>query len=519
MAGVAGAASFGPGGIEGRGWRRRWGRPGRRGGRGAGCWGRCGLAAVKLAVHLAVAGRYGWHRDELYYAATGRHLALGYPDFPPVTPLLARLSEVLFGESLAGFRVLPALAGAVMVVLAGLAARELGGGPAAQVLAGLAALCSPMLLGANAMFQTVSFDQLAWVVVLWLFARLLRTGDRRWWLAVGAAVGVGLETKFTMLTLALGIAVGVLATPARRDLRTPWPWLGAGIALLLLAPNLAWQVGNGWPTLEFLHHQTAEVAAEESPLTFLGDTLLLAGPLALPLCLVGWWVLWSRIRFRALAWACLVPPAVVLATQAKAYYVGPLYPLLLAAGSVGVEALAARRGRPWLLKAVAAGLLVGGLVAAPIALPVLPTSRTVDLGLAGVREDWAEMLGWPELAATVAAARDRLPPSQRDRAAIVAGNYGEAGAIDRYGPRLGLPPATSGHNGYWSWAGDGRPGAPLVAVGIPVERLAGLCDGARQVATLDNPRRVPNEERGQPVVTCQSTRMPLRAWPPLRHLG
>jgi len=483
-------------------------------------WSSCsGWRGSKLAVHLAVAGRYGWHRDELYYAAAGRHLALGYPDFPSVTPLLARVSEVLFGGSLAGFRVLPAVAGVAMVVLAGLLARELGGGAAAQALAGLAALCSPMLLGANAMFQTVSFDQLAWVVVLYLFARRLRTGDPRWWLGVGAAVGVGLETKFTMLTLALGIAAGVLATPVRRDLGTPWPWLGAGIALLLLVPNLVWQAGNGWPTLEFLHHQTAEVAAEESPLSFVADTVLLAGPPALLLCLGGWWVLWSRAGYRALAWVCLVPPLVVLATQAKAYYVGPLYPLLLAAGAVGVEALAARRGRPWLLRAAAAAVLVGGLVAAPIALPVLPTARMVDLGLAGVREDWAEMLGWPELAATVAAAWERLPPTQRARASIVTRNYGEAGAIDLYGPRLGLPAATSGHNGYWFWAGDGRPGAPLVAVGIPAEQLAGLCEHAQRVATLDNPYGVDNEERGRPVVTCAATRMPLRAWPPLRHFG
>jgi 4-amino-4-deoxy-L-arabinose transferase-like glycosyltransferase len=478
-----------------------------------------GLGAVKLAVHLATAGRYGWHRDELYYAAAGRHLAFGYPDFPPVTPLLARLSELVFGGSLAGFRVLPALAGAAMVVLAGLLARELGGGRAAQVLAGLAALCSPMLLGANAMLQTVSFDQLAWVVVLWLFARLLRTGDPRWWLAVGAAVGVGLETKFTMLTLALGIAVGTLATPVRRHLGTPWPWLGAGTALLLLAPNLVWQAVNGWPTLEFLDHQTARVAAEESPITFVRDTLLLAGPVALALFASGLWVLWSRVRYRALCWACLVPPVVVLATQAKAYYVGPLYPVLLAAGAVGVEALAARRGRAWLTRSAAVAVVVGGLVAAPIALPVLPARQMVDVGLAGAREDWAEMLGWPELAATVAAAWNRLPASERARASIVTGNYGQAGAIDLYGPELGLPAATSGHNGYWFWATDGQPGAPLVAVGIPVERLAGLCDGARQVATLGNPYGVANEERGGPVVVCPATRVPLRAWPPLRHFG
>ena len=478
-----------------------------------------GLAGVKLAVQLAVAGRYGWHRDELYYAAAGRHLAFGYPDFPPGTPLLARGAEIVFGGSLAGFRVLPAVAGAVMVGLAGLLARELGGGPSSQVLAGVAALCSPMLLGANALFQTVTFDQLAWVVVLYLFARLLRTGEPRWWLGIGAAVGAGLEIKFTMFTLALGLAVGTLATPLRRQLGTPWPWLGAGVALLLLAPNLVWQAANDWPTLEFLHNQTAEVAAEESPLTFLGETLLLVGPPALPLCLGGLWVLWSRVRYRALAWVCLVPPVVVLLSQAKAYYVGPLYPLLLAAGAVGVEALAARRGRPWLLRAAAAALLVGGLVAAPIALPVLPTARMVDLGLADARDDWAEMLGWPELAATVASARNQLPPAQRARAVILTANYGEAGAIDRYGPGLGLPPATSGHNGYWFWARDAQPGTPLVAVGIPVERLAGLCEGARQVATLDNPYGVANEERGQPVVVCAATRMRLRAWPELRRYG
>jgi 4-amino-4-deoxy-L-arabinose transferase-like glycosyltransferase len=352
-----------------------------------------GLAAVKLAVHLAAAGRYGWHRDELYYAAAGRHLDFGYPDFPPVTPLLARLSELAFGGSLVGFRLLPAVAGAAMVVLGGLLARELGGGSAAQVLAGLAALASPMLLGANALMQTVSFDQLAWVVVLYLLVRLLRSGDPRWWLAVGAAVGVGLQTKFTMFTLALGIAVGVLATPARRQLGTRWPWLGAGIAAALLAPNLVWQAATGWPTLEFLDHQTTDVAAEESPLSFVLDTLLLVGPPALPLALGGLWVLLASARYRVLGWACLVPPVVVLVTQAKAYYVGPLYPLLLAAGAVGAEALAARRGRRWPVRVAAAALVVGGLVAAPVALPVLPARQMVDLGLAEVREDWAEMLG------------------------------------------------------------------------------------------------------------------------------
>jgi hypothetical protein len=261
------------------------------------------------------------------------------------------------------------------------------------------------------------------------------------------------------------------------------------------------------------------VAAEESPLSFALDTLLLVGPLALPPALGGLWVLLASPRYRVLGWACLVPPVVVLVTQAKAYYVGPMYPLLLAAGAVGAEALAARRGRRWPVRAAATALVVGGLVAAPVVLPVLPARQMVDLGLAEVREDWAEMLGWPELAATVATAWNQLPPSARSRASIVTGNYGQAGAVDLFGPDLGLPAATSGHNGYWFWAGDGQPGAPVVAVGIPAERLAGLCDGARQVATLDNPYAVANEERGRPVVLCPSARVPLRSWPYLRHFG
>lgn len=210
-------------------------------------------------------------------------------DYPSLTPVLARLSLALFGPSVFGLRLFPALAGVALVVLAGLMARELGGGRFAQLLAAGAALASPMLLGANWLFQTVTFDQLAWTVALLLAARLVRTGEARWWLAVGAAVGVGLEAKYTALVLGLGLAVGALATPIRRQLLTPWPWLGAVAALLLLTPNLVWQAQNGWPSVAFIVGHPQHQADSFSPPVFLAQQLALVGPLALPLWLAGWY--------------------------------------------------------------------------------------------------------------------------------------------------------------------------------------------------------------------------------------
>lgn len=481
-----------------------------------------GLALVKLVAQLSVAARYGFHRDELYYLAAGRHPSLGYVDYPPVTAMVARLSTIVFGHSLFGLRVWPAVAGAVIVVLAGLIARELGGGRFAQFLAASLVLISPMFLGGNSMFQTVTFDQLMWAICMYLVARLLaRGGSARLWLAIGVVLGVGVETKYTILVLIAGLAVGLVLTGQRRWLATPWPWLAALIAAAMLAPNLAWQAAHGWPTLEFLGNHDAAMAAENPPTRFLSEQLLLIGLPAVPLWIAGLVHLLRSQRFRMLGFAAVVVLVVLLLQRAKSYYAGPIYPLLLAAGAVSFERLLAARANPArrrrLIRSLVGALAIFTVVAVPISLPVLPVRTMVSLHLDEARTDYADMVGWPELVGTVAAAYHALPADERGTAAIVAANYGEAGAIDWFGPRLGLPSAVSGHDTYWFWRPRHQPAGPLVAIGYDAQDLQSLCGNLRQVGTVTNNAGANNEERGGPVFLCRDLRTPLYSWPAFRR--
>jgi Dolichyl-phosphate-mannose-protein mannosyltransferase len=481
-----------------------------------------GLAVVKLIVQLSVAGRYGFHRDELYYLAAGQHPSLGYVDYPPVTAMVARLSTVVFGHSLVGLRVWPAMAGAVIVVLGGLIARELGGGRFAQALAAFLVLCSPMFLGSNSMLQTVSFDELTWALCLYLVARLLaRGGPPRLWLAIGVAFGIGLETKYTILVLAIGLAVGLVLTSERRWLVTPWPWLAALIAATLLAPNLVWQATHGWPTLEFLGNHNAEMAAENPPTRFLSEQLLLIGFAVVPLWIAGFVHLLRCPRFRSLGLAAVVVILVLLVQRAKSYYAGPVYPLLLAAGAVWFERFLSRRASPRQrrrnLRALIVALALSSVIAAPFALPVLPVHQMVRYHLDELRTDYAEMVGWPELVGRVASVYLSLPASERATARVLAANYGEAGAVDWFGPRLGLPPAISGHDTFWFWRPRHPTVGPLITLGYESSELRELCGDLRQVGTITNSAGAANEERGGPVFLCRDLRIPLESWSSFRR--
>jgi hypothetical protein len=481
-----------------------------------------GLAVVKLVVQLAVAGRYGFHRDELYYLAAGQHPSLGYVDYPPVTAMVARLSTLVFGHSLVGLRVWPAAAGAVVVVLAGLIARELGGRRFAQILAAVLVLCSPMFLGGNSMLQTVTFDELMWAICIYLVARLLsRGGPPRLWLAIGVAFGVGLETKYTILVLAMGLAVGLVLTAQRHWLVTPWPWLAALIAAAFLAPNLVWQATHGWPTLEFLGNHNAEMAAENPPVRFLSEQLLLIGFAIVPLWIAGLVHLLRSPRFRMLGLAAAVVMLVLLVQRAKSYYAGPVYPLLLAAGAISFERFLSghesERGRRRRVRWLIAALAISSIVAAPFALPVLPLDQMVHYHLDELRTDYADMVGWPELVGTLDAAYRSLPPDERATARVLASNYGEAGAVDWFGPQLGLPPAISGHDTFWFWRPRHEIVGPLITVGYQSPELRTLCGDLRQVATVTNSAGARNEERGGSVFLCRDLRIPLDAWPAFRR--
>jgi 4-amino-4-deoxy-L-arabinose transferase-like glycosyltransferase len=465
-----------------------------------------GMAALVLALHLATNGLYDFHRDSLYYMDSARHPAWGYVDYPPVTPTIARLSLWLFGPSVWGLRFWPSLAGAVMVGLASLIASELGGGRPARLLAAAGAATSLVLLGANWLFQTVTFDELVWLTSLWIVARLLRTDDKRLWIALGVALGIGLETKYTVVGLIAGLFVGTVATPLRRQLATPWPWLGVGVAFLIFLPNMLWQIGNDWPSVQYTFNHKSSQSVDFSPLTFLVQQLALIGPIAIPVWVAGLsWLLVSPAR-RMLGIAALAIFVIYLFVG-KSYYVGPLHPFLIAAGACAIEAWT-QNGWRWLRRATAAALAVQALVLLPLALPILPEPIMARSPLAQARTDFAATIGWHDLVAQVAAIYHHLTPDEQATAVILANNYGEAGAVNTYGPALGLPTAVSGELSYFYWKPRSLDG-PVIAIGLDPAFLLTLFAQCDSAGTLSNSYQLQNEEYGAPLLVCRQPKLPL----------
>jgi 4-amino-4-deoxy-L-arabinose transferase-like glycosyltransferase len=447
------------------------------------------IAAAVVLAHLATSRGYGYFRDELYYLACSEHPALGYVDHPPLLDLLLRPLRALLGDSLPALRLLPALAAGATVLLTACAVGRLGGGRLARVLALVAVAAGPIYVGTFAILTPNALDVVAWTVVLLLVLRLLSTDDDRLWIAVGAAIGLGFETKHGMAFLAIGLAAGLLATPARRRLRSPWLWAGVATALAVAAPHLAWQAAHGWPTLEFMANARRDKNLARGPLAFVGEQMTVLGPLAAPIWIAGLVSCWRRDggRLRAIACAYAATLALLIAGGGKAYYLTSFYPVLFAAGAVAIER-ASRRRAPALGLAVL--VLATDLAAAPLAKALLPEEAVVRwqaaLGLdprLGVDErnalgalpqQFADQHGWPELAADVARVYRALPDYDRARACIVASNYGEAAAIDFFGPALGLPRAVSPHNSYWLWGRRDCDFTVAIVVGYEPEQVAAM---------------------------------------------
>jgi len=460
---------------------------------------------------MAVADRYGWHRDELYYLASSRHPALGYVDYPPITPLLARLDQAIFPGSLPALRLLTVLAGAAIIVVAALIARELGGNRLAQTLAAMAVLISPMFVGANILYQTVSFDELVWALVCLLFVRLLRGADRREWLLLGLVFGIGLETKYTVIGLGIAMLVGLLATKSRWHLASRWPWLGFGIAILLLVPNLVWQVGHHWDSVAYtIQHR----GATDGPIAYVVQQLLLAGPQLLPIVVMGVWWLWRDERFKAAAVTIIAVELFFFLVGGKAYYPAPIYPLAYAAGSIWFVDFVRHR---WFRRLAVAVAVAITLVLLPIGLPILPAKAMADSGIWKARKDFADMYGWPDLVDQVTVVYQRLPLSDRNSVMILASNYGEAGALDFYGH--GLPPVVSAHLTYYYWAPAHMAPATVIVVGYSREYLATIFGDIQQAGPITNSYGLRNEEYGKAIWICRSPLVPLdQAWPGLKAL-
>ena len=477
------------------------------------------LAGGMSLVLLAVANRYGYHRDELYFLRAGREPAFGYVDQPPFTPLLAHAMDRLFVGSLVGLRLPSALAAGLVVLLTGLIAREFGGGRGAQLLAAASIAVSSVLLAVGHLTSTATFDLLGWTALCWLGVRALRDGGVVW-IVVGAVAGVALLNKTLPVFLLAGVLVGVLLAGPRPALRSRWPWLGALLALALWAPNLVWQAAHGFPQLEL----SAAIAAGSSGTSepwylFVPYQLLLVSPLLVPMWVAGWWRLARdpALRpWRAFAVAYVLVAAVFLLSGGKPYYLAGLYPVLLAAGAAPVLGWArrgARRTRTALLGAV----LVLSLAAAGfLFLPLVPVDRLAASPVVEVNYDAGETVGWPAFAATLAQVRERVPAGER--VAVLTRNYGEAGAVDHFLPALG--PAHSGHNSYWTWGPPPEEATTLIVVGIPEERVRQWFARVELAARIDNGLGLDNDEQGAPVWLARDRLAPwAELWPRLRRLG
>jgi len=506
------------------------------------------LGAAKLLLHLGTNYNYGYFIDELYYLACSEHLDFGYVDHPPMIALVTWLSRTVLGDSLAALRLLPALAGAATVVLAGLIARELGGGRFAQLMAALAVIVCPLFLFINTILSMNAFDGLIWTLAAWLVARLINRSDAepraaprdagdggrlsvpQLWLLLGLVLGIGLENKISVLFFGVGLVVGLLLTRQRRHLATPWPWFGGAVALAIFLPHIVWQVVHNWPTLEFIQHASKIKNRPLSVLDFLSSQVLEIHPLSFLLLLLSlWFFLFSRAgqRYRLFGWMYVAFLLLLLTRNAKPYYAGPIYPLMLAGGAVYIEQLLARTRRAWPRIAIPIALALTGAAVAPLTLPVLPVETLVGyLQLFGgpppsseqksigvLPQQYADMFGNEELVAQVAEVYGALEAEERSRCAIFGMAYPQAAAVDFFGDRWGLPKAISGHNSYWLWGPGDYTGEIVIVLGLQEEMLTGLFDEVTLAGTFYHPYAMPWRNH-LPIWVCRGLYAPVQElWP------
>lgn len=491
-----------------------------------------GIALVHIALHLLTNGNYGIFRDELYYIACSDRLAWGYVDHPPLSIAILAVTRRLFGDSVFGIRIPAALAGGAAVFLTGRLARRFGGGYDAQWLAALAYATAPTPLVIFGFFSMNGFDLLFWIIAAHIVARLLERSTVPLWLGFGVVVGLGILNKYSAGFFAAALIAGMVLTPERRLLRAAAPWVAGIVAVLIVLPHIYWEVANGLPTLEFIRTAQAQKITAMSPLQFIGAQIIEGSPFLAPVWLAGLGGLLFSLRlrrYRTFAWAYLLLLAMFIVQHGKPYYLAPAYPPLLAAGAVMLGGWGAASR---LRRAVLAGwLITGGVALAPMAVSLLPPEAFVryatTIGLqpaqaerhatGSLPQHFADRFGWENMARTVAQVYKSLPPSARATTVIVTGNYGEAGAIDYFGPALGLPKAVSGHNNYWLWGYGDATGDMLITVGIQKVGLDEMCSSVEQRATVISPYAMPYETN-LPVYVCRGLKVPMtEAWQRLRR--
>jgi hypothetical protein len=462
------------------------------------------IAGLKVSVHMLAAAKYGLFTDELYFLACGEHLAWGYVDMPPLTAVQAWVARSLLGDSLYALHFIPALAGGALVLMTGLMAGQLGGGRWARATAAIAAAIAPGFLAFHSYLSMNSIDLVLVTGLAMILIRIVQTEDARLWLGFGAVAGVGLLNKHTILLFGFALIVSLLFTRARRQMFNRWFVAGGAIAFLIFLPNLVWMWQHGFPHLE----QLANIRRNQrnvnlSALAFAGQQLMLAGPMLVPLWLAGLWhfVAGEGRALRALGFAYIGALLVLIATDGRVYYLLPAYPMLFAGGAIAMERVLRGRRLGSVRALYTIVIVIGGVLLAPLAMPLLEPETyikyTTALGVSPPRIEnrvtsalpqlFADRFGWPEMARAVADAYHSIPEYEREKTAIFGQDYGQAGAIDFYGPGLGLPKAISGHLTYWYWGPREYTGEVMLVMGDRREVLEGKFESVEKVGEVGHP--------------------------------
>ena len=463
------------------------------------------LSLALLIFHCYFNNRYGYFRDEFNYMSSGDHLAWGYVDQPPLLPFLVRVSRAILGDSLRAIRFLPALAMSATVVLTGLLAREFGGRRFALVLSTVAVIVAPAYLSDGSLVTTNCLEPLLWMGCAY-FAILAVKKDARYWVLFGVVAGLGLQEKYSIAIFGFAIVVGLLLTRERRVIVSKWFWLGGVLAFLIFLPNVIWNIQNDWPFLQLMRNiRAAGRDVELSPLDFFVQQILLIHPLTAPIWMTGLFaLLFSKglRQFRFLGWSYVISLVTFVLLKGKNYYLAPIYPMLLAAGALLIERGVERTRQVWLKPAMIVLLLAGGALLVPFVVPVFSVERFISYlessplkpprsehshESAVLPQHYADQFGWEELTVKTAEAWSRLAPDERADCGIFAQNYGQAGAIDFFGRRYGLPRALSGHQTYFLWGPRGYSGNCMIVLDDDKETLDQIFEHVEFVGTSDNP--------------------------------
>lgn len=484
------------------------------------------LAGTVFGVLTACSGRYGFHRDEFYIRESGRHLAWGYPDHPPLSPLLARLADELAPDSLMALRLPATLAAAVTIVLVGLIAKEFGGDRRAQFFASAIAASSVLVLASGHVLSTATLDVAFGTVLVFLVARLVRTGDRRLWAVAGVVLGVGLLNRVFLAVYAVIVFAAVVAVGPRDRLRSWWLPIGVGLAAAIAAPTVVWQARNGWPQWQM----ATEISADNSRWELIVYQLVIVGPLLLPVWVAGLWWLLKRPATRSFGVAFLALLGLLLVTSGQQHYLFAAYPPLLAAAGVAASQWIGGGARR--LRVLVAGkvVVVSAAIAAVFSLPILPVSVLADTPVVGVNGEVGEQIGWPEMGRTVAEVVDRLPAGLRAETVVMADNYGQAGAIAEFGPGFygqttPFPRVYSGHQAYGWWGPPPERYTTAVVMGTDAPSIVPpwaeqACGRLTEVAVVHNDYGIENQENGTRVFLCQDlTTSWADLWPSIRRIG